>query len=96
MSCGPRKSRNRSTKASLWRHYHSGQAPCYYCGEMLSMKEATIDHVVPRSKGGGQDDNCVIACARCNQLKDDLDLEEFLELLEREMCNGRPPEVAHL
>lgn len=32
----------------------------------------TLDHVVPRSKGGAHtDDNCVVACFQCNNEKDD-------------------------
>lgn len=41
---------------------------CGYCGGAAS----TIDHVVPRSRGGGNDwTNTVAACARCNNRKRD-------------------------
>ena len=40
---------------------------CQYCG---STKKLTLDHVIPRSKGGKHSwDNVVIACERCNSLK---------------------------
>ena len=43
---------------------------CQYCGRALSLREATFDHVVPRSHGGKTRwDNVVIACLRCNQRK---------------------------
>ena len=34
---------------------------------------ATVDHVMPLSKGGAEFDeaNCVVACYRCNQKKGD-------------------------
>lgn len=43
----------------------------YQCGYCLSnTKNLTIDHVVPRSKGGKTNFlNCVSACRKCNHLK---------------------------
>lgn len=41
---------------------------CAYCG--ISGKRLTIDHVIPRSKGGKTDfDNCVVCCEDCNNRK---------------------------
>ena len=42
---------------------------CRYCGTTLG--PLTIDHVVPRSRGGLTTwENCVAACRRCNHRKD--------------------------
>jgi 5-methylcytosine-specific restriction endonuclease McrA len=42
---------------------------CQYCG---SRQQLTVDHVVPRSKGGGSTwDNIVASCAPCNRRKAD-------------------------
>ncbi len=42
---------------------------CQYCGHR---KDLTIDHVIPRSKGGQHTwDNVVIACGSCNSRKGD-------------------------
>ncbi|MCV6639494.1 HNH endonuclease [Candidatus Albibeggiatoa sp. nov. NOAA] len=42
---------------------------CQYCG---STKKLTIDHVMPRSRGGTHTwDNVVTACERCNSRKGD-------------------------
>jgi len=42
---------------------------CQYCG---SDKHLTVDHVVPRSKGGGDSwENVVTSCAPCNLRKGD-------------------------
>jgi len=50
---------------------------CQYCGEKLAGPELTIDHVLPRSRGGKTDWlNCVIACYRCNTKKGDKTPEE--------------------
>lgn len=40
---------------------------CAYCGRVAD----TIDHVIPRSRGGEDSwENCVAACASCNGRKD--------------------------
>ncbi|WP_115994082.1 HNH endonuclease [Cohnella lupini] len=55
---------------------------CVYCGEVGG--NLTLDHVVPRSKGGKSTPlNVVAACLRCNQSKDALDLDDFICLLPR-------------
>lgn len=46
---------------------------CQYCG---STHHLTVDHVVPRSKGGKDTwDNLVTSCARCNRKKGDRPLQ---------------------
>jgi len=41
---------------------------CAYCGTKGS--KMTMDHIIPRSKGGGSSfENCVACCRRCNTLK---------------------------
>lgn len=50
---------------------------CQYCGEYLGKHKGTIDHVIPRSRGGASDyGNCVTCCKPCNALKADRTLEE--------------------
>jgi 5-methylcytosine-specific restriction endonuclease McrA len=40
---------------------------CCYCG---SHDELTLDHVIPRSKGGKSNfENCVASCKKCNTNK---------------------------
>jgi 5-methylcytosine-specific restriction endonuclease McrA len=41
---------------------------CVYCGSRC--RPITMDHVIPRSRGGTNDfDNCVACCRACNQKK---------------------------
>lgn len=41
---------------------------CQFCGDTEG--PLTIDHVLPRSRGGGTSwENCVVACLRCNHKK---------------------------
>ncbi|MDQ1256132.1 MAG: hypothetical protein QG656_728 [Candidatus Hydrogenedentes bacterium] len=43
---------------------------CQYCGKRLAKSDLTIDHVVPRSRGGRDTwDNLVLACVACNVKK---------------------------
>ncbi|HIQ05966.1 MAG TPA: HNH endonuclease [Anaerolineae bacterium] len=43
---------------------------CQYCGAMPGKALLTVDHVLPRSRGGETTwDNVVTACRRCNQRK---------------------------
>ena len=45
---------------------------CQYCGTTLNLKTATIDHVIPSSKGGRTSwTNCSLACGPCNSRKGD-------------------------
>jgi len=51
-------------------------ARCRYCS---LEDDLTIDHVVPRTKGGlDLLENLVVACRRCNSEKSNRDLDEFL------------------
>ena len=43
---------------------------CQYCGERKNPVELTLDHILPRSRGGDNSAvNVVTACVRCNQRK---------------------------
>ena len=43
---------------------------CQYCGRQPRRKELTVDHVLPRSRGGETTwENVVTACQRCNGRK---------------------------
>ena len=53
---------------------------CQYCGGKFSLAEWSLDHVIPRSRGGHSDwDNVVCCCLKCNVRK-----------------GGRTPKEAHL
>ena len=49
---------------------------CQYCGNHFRESDLTIDHVIPRSKGGKNEwDNVAAACRSCNQRKSNYLLE---------------------
>lgn len=66
---------------------------CQYCGSQPGKAHLTVDHVVPRSRGGKTVwENVVIACGPCNRRKGDRTPEEAgLRLLSRP---ARPRYVA--
>jgi 5-methylcytosine-specific restriction endonuclease McrA len=62
-----------SRKNILWRDKHQ----CQYCGVIEAPNDMTIDHVIPRSRGGGNTwSNLVTCCKKCNQKKRDRTPEE--------------------
>ncbi|PAX59782.1 HNH endonuclease [Brunnivagina elsteri] len=65
---------------------------CQYCG---STKHLTLDHVIPRSKGGQHTwDNVVAACERCNSTKSDRLLHETGMVLKTKLKAPIHPAVA--
>ncbi|MGB0962333.1 MAG: HNH endonuclease, partial [Mycobacterium sp.] len=67
----PYRARIPMTRAALM---HRDRFRCAYCGA----KADTVDHVVPRSRGGAHSwENCVAACSGCNHRKADRLLTEL-------------------
>jgi 5-methylcytosine-specific restriction endonuclease McrA len=45
---------------------------CQYCGKKFPTSELSLDHIIPRSRGGGDTwENLVCACTGCNSKKAD-------------------------
>src|SRR5262249_1246995 len=69
----PQQSRALSRKNILLRDRNT----CQFCGDMFPSSELTLDHVVPRSRGGRSSwENLVACCYRCNNDKGDRTPEE--------------------
>lgn len=67
----PYRGRAPLTRSALM---HRDGYRCGYCGA----RAETIDHVVPRSKGGPHSwENCVACCRKCNHRKADKTLSEL-------------------
>ena len=57
--------------------FHQNGHRCFYCGEQK--KQLTLDHVIPKSRGGtDRVSNLTAACLQCNRQKDNQPPEEFL------------------
>ena len=70
----PHQTRALSRKNILLRDRNT----CQYCGVVLPSAELTLDHVVPRSRGGTSTwENLVAACHACNRRKGNYLLHEL-------------------
>jgi 5-methylcytosine-specific restriction endonuclease McrA len=73
----PHQTRALSRKNILLRDRNS----CQYCGVVLPAGELTLDHVVPRSRGGLSTwENLVACCHACNRKKGNHLLAELSEI----------------
>jgi 5-methylcytosine-specific restriction endonuclease McrA len=71
---GFRRQRVRFTRRNV---YARDDDTCQYCGRVFSTKDLSLDHVIPRSRGGRSTwENLVVACHRCNRRKDNRTPEE--------------------
>jgi len=70
------------TKKNVWLR---DGGLCQYCEKEIRLSEATVDHVLPKSKGGRNDwENVTLACTKCNQKKGNRLLNNTgLKLLKR-------------
>jgi 5-methylcytosine-specific restriction endonuclease McrA len=69
----PQQTRALSRKNILLRDRNT----CQFCSRTLPASELTLDHVVPRSRGGRSSwENLVTCCYRCNNSKGDRTPEE--------------------
>ena len=69
----PMRSHRLSKKNIFIRDSHT----CQYCGGIGSERSLTIDHIIPKSRGGNSKwDNLVACCKKCNTKKADKTPEE--------------------
>lgn len=62
---------------------------CVYCGRRRQLKHMTIDHIIPLSKGGTNDEeNIRCSCKMCNRLKDNMLPMEFSSFLHEIFMNN--------
>ena len=68
---------NRSYKLSKKNILIRDRYVCQYCSGIFSERTLTLDHVIPKSKGGSSRwENLVAACKKCNSKKADKTPEE--------------------
>jgi len=73
----PHQTRALSRKNILLRDRNT----CQYCQKVLIASELTLDHVVPRCRGGLSTwENLVACCRDCNRRKGSLMLHELTEM----------------
>ena len=77
----PFERKSLSRKNILLRDHNT----CQYCNKALPPAELTLDHIIPRARGGDSSwDNLVACCRACNNRKGDQRLEDAgMRLLKR-------------
>lgn len=83
-----RKARNKRRRNALLTRLavRDGGMVCFYCKVELVFENCTLDHVIPKSKGGRDTfDNYVLACDPCNHDKGDRIIQprEVIPLLSK-------------
>lgn len=60
----------RETLYRMLKRRHYGVVPCYCCGEHVEPADATLEHILPRSRGGTDHmSNLSISHAACNHAR---------------------------
>lgn len=55
---------------------------CFYCGIKVNKETGTIDHFMPKSKGGNnKKENIKLACMNCNTTKNNMHPEKWMTIL---------------
>lgn len=68
---------------------------CRYCGDVTTAETATLDHVIPVSRGGtGEPDNLATCCFICNSIKSGRTYEEAAPDLLRALRHRRNSAVS--
>jgi 5-methylcytosine-specific restriction endonuclease McrA len=64
------RKRRRNSGKQRFRILVRDRFRCQYCGDRFTAAELTLDHIMPRSRGGSDEcDNLCACCFACNQRK---------------------------
>jgi 5-methylcytosine-specific restriction endonuclease McrA len=71
-----------------------GARQCPYCGTWIDVANFQADHCTPVARGGALGlDNLAACCERCNQIKDQLTVAEYLALRKFTAALGQTAET---
>jgi hypothetical protein len=58
---------------------------CVWCGREMWRRDLTLEHVIPRSRGGhATPENALVACRRCNRRRGSRPVDAYVRDLLRE------------
>lgn len=78
------KEKARRLRRSAWWMRKINEGKCHYCNREVGIKNLTMDHIVPLTRGGkSKKGNIVPACKECNNRKKYLLPIEWEEYLKR-------------
>ena len=67
---------------------------CAYCDRQLSDKDATIDHIVPKHRGGHNTrNNLACACTNCNKAKGSMNVFDYMNPENRNYSEQRVAKI---
>jgi len=76
--------------------FESWEWKCAYCDKELDTKSATIDHIVPKYKGGHNvKSNMVCSCSKCNRSKGSVLLEDWYNPFNSHYSEERLGKIKH-
>ncbi|PID77165.1 MAG: HNH endonuclease [Deltaproteobacteria bacterium] len=83
------RAKARELRKSRWWQRKTASGRCYYCGNIFTYQQLTMDHLIPLARGGRSTrDNLVPACKECNNHKKNLlpvEWEEYLGKIGRQV-----------
>mgnify|MGYP005677014421 FL=1 len=76
--------------------FESWEWKCAYCDKELDTKSATIDHIIPKYKGGHNvKANMVCSCSKCNRSKGSVLLEDWYNSSNSHYSEERLGKIKH-
>lgn len=73
------KTKNGHAKRKMAEFKRKAPHICHYCDKPVFGDDVTVDHRIPSSRGGPDEDwNYAIACKECNNDKGDMTEEEYM------------------
>ena len=76
--------------------FESWEWKCAYCGKDLNIDSATIDHILPKFKGGHNvKSNMLCSCSKCNRSKGSSLLEEWYNTSNLDYTEERLGKINH-
>ena len=76
--------------------FESWEWKCAYCDKELDTKSATIDHIVPKFKGGHNvKSNMICSCSKCNRSKGSVLLEDWYNSSNSHYSEERLGKIKH-
>ena len=76
--------------------FESWEWKCAYCDKELDTKSATVDHIVPKFKGGHNvKSNMICSCSKCNRSKGSVLLEDWYNSSNSHYSEERLGKIKH-
>lgn len=85
LQLGFKYAKKHSGHTKIKKHLFEGRdkVPCFYCKRPQTFNTATVEHLIPRARGGTNDySNVTISCGPCNHYRQDYTIEQWQRIIE--------------